>query len=100
MPVDERARHRLFDKLEAVLGTEEASILMEHLPPVGWADVTTKRDLDALGESLRQSMDTFEQRVLATMRAEMIQQTRTVVFAMLTLFVSSGGLALAAARLL
>jgi hypothetical protein len=100
MPVDERARHRLFDKLEAVLGTEEASILMEHLPPVGWADVATKRDLDALGDSLRQSMDTLEQRVLATMRAEMIQQTRAVVFAMLTLFVSFGGLALAAARLL
>ena len=100
MPVDERARHRLFDKLEAVLGTEEASILMEHLPPVGWADVATKHDLDALGELLRQSIDTLEQRVLATMRAEMIQQTRTVVFAMLTLFVSFGGLALAAARLL
>ena len=99
MPVDERARPRLLDKLEAVLGTEEAAILMEHLPPVGWADVATKRDLDVLGESLRQSMETFEQRVLATMRAEMIQQTRTIVFAMLTLFVSFGGLALAASRL-
>jgi len=99
MPVDERARHRLFDKLEAVLGTEEAAILMEHLPPVGWADVATKRDLDALGELLRQSIDTLEQRQLATMRAEMIQQTRTVVFAMFALFVSFGGLAIAAARL-
>jgi hypothetical protein len=100
MPVDERARHRLFDKLEAVLGTEEAAILMEHLPPVGWADVATKHDLDALGELLRQSIETLEQRQLATMRLEMIQQNRTEVIAMLTLFVSYGALALAAARLL
>jgi hypothetical protein len=26
----------------------DAATLIEHLPPVGWADVATKRDLDAL----------------------------------------------------
>ena len=38
----------MYLKLEEVLGAEEAETLMEHLPPVGWADVATKRDLDHL----------------------------------------------------
>ncbi|MGH8899182.1 MAG: hypothetical protein ACRDZ4_19680 [Egibacteraceae bacterium] len=47
MVVDERARHELFDRLEDVLGAEHAVTVMEHLPPVGWADVATKHDLSA-----------------------------------------------------
>ena len=52
MPVDERARHLLYRKLEAVLGPEEAGTLMDHLPPSGWADLATKRDLEALEANL------------------------------------------------
>src|SRR5439155_166358 len=50
MAVDEAARHKLHAKLEELLGPGPAAILMEHLPPVGWADVATKRDLDHLAE--------------------------------------------------
>ena len=53
MAIDERARHELYLRLEEQLGTEAATTLMEHLPPVGWADVATKRDLDQLGDRLR-----------------------------------------------
>lgn len=67
MIIDERARHQLFQKLEAVLGPDEANILMEHLPPVGWADVATKHDLDALAELLRAEM----RAVSAELRSEM-----------------------------
>jgi hypothetical protein len=48
MAITEENRHRLFQRLDQVLGPEEATTLMEHLPPVGWADVATKRDLDVL----------------------------------------------------
>lgn len=44
--ITEEARHRLYQALEQELGHEEATTLMEHLPPVGWADVATKRDLE------------------------------------------------------
>ena len=44
MVLDERSRHQLYLRLEAVLGPEAATTLMEHLPPTGWAEVATKRD--------------------------------------------------------
>ncbi len=34
-------------KLGEVLGAPVARTMMEHLPPVGWAGVATKYDLDA-----------------------------------------------------
>jgi hypothetical protein len=50
MPVDERSRHALYLRLEDVLGREEATTLMESLPPSGWSEVATKRDLEHLAE--------------------------------------------------
>jgi len=47
MSIDERSRHELYLRLEDALGPEPANTLMEHLPPVGWADVATRHDLEA-----------------------------------------------------
>ncbi|HEV2760949.1 MAG TPA: hypothetical protein VGV86_15425 [Acidimicrobiales bacterium] len=52
MVVDERSRHELYRRLEEVLGPEAATTLIEHLPPVGWADVATKQDLAGLEERM------------------------------------------------
>jgi len=57
MVISEETRHRLYRRLEEVLGPSEATTLMEHLPPVGWADVATKRDLDALEARMEARMD-------------------------------------------
>jgi hypothetical protein len=92
MAIDERARHRLYLKLEEILGPEEATILMEHLPPAGWGDIATKRDLE-----LR--LDATKHELIATFRQEFVRQTRTMIFAVIGAVASVGGLVVAAARL-
>ena len=52
MVVDERSRHELYSRLEEVLGPDAATTLIEHLPPVGWADVATKNDLAGLEQRM------------------------------------------------
>jgi hypothetical protein len=48
MAVSEKQRHELMKAMEGALGPEPAETLMNLLPPVGWADVATKSDLDHL----------------------------------------------------
>jgi hypothetical protein len=122
MPVDERSRHALYLKLEEILGRQEATTLMEHLPPVGWADVATKHDLDQLAAATKHDLDQFaqanqrehehlaevnrrehealENRLLAQFRAEFVAQTRTFVLSLFGAFLTSTGIAVAAARAL
>ena len=68
--LDERTRHEMYLGLEEKLGTAVADAVMQHLPPVGWADVATKHDLAALEERLGLRfavvdvrLDAFERRV-------------------------------------
>ena len=70
MAMTEETRHHLISKLEDVLGLEEAFMLMEYLPPVGWADVATKRDLELL--ELRIRLDFMQE--FGAFRDEMTQQ--------------------------
>lgn len=49
MAIDEqRTRQSLHSKLADALGVDEAALLMDYLPPVGWADIATKRDVEML----------------------------------------------------
>jgi hypothetical protein len=52
MSVDERSRHQLYQKLQEVLGAEEATTLIAHLPPGGAGRVATKEDLEAFERDL------------------------------------------------
>jgi hypothetical protein len=129
MAIDERARHRLYDKLEEVLGSEEATVLMAHLPPTGWGDVATHRDIEGLRaathrdiEGLRAAtqrefeavrfemgemekrMDlrfqTLEHKLTAHLESALRQQARTFMIFMASFGFSLAGAVIGAAKLL
>ena len=63
MAIDEASRHQLHRDLERSLGSASATALMELLPPVGWADVATKRDLDMVRVEFKGELDAMEGRL-------------------------------------
>lgn len=63
----ERRRHGLYETCREHLGEEAADTLMELLPPVGWADVTTKHDLQQATALLRTELHAE----IAGLRAEL-----------------------------
>lgn len=98
MAIDEQDRHELYTRLVETLGSGHARTLMEHLPPVGWADVATRRDLDALATDLRQELKAANHVTVATLRAEINAQTRLLFFSMLTVMLTAVALTFTAAR--
>jgi hypothetical protein len=93
---DERSRYVLHQRLERLLGADEAGTLMEHLPPVGWTDLATKQDLEReLGATRTYLTGTFRSELAQAISA----QTRTLVLTNLAGMVGVAGLVLAATRL-
>lgn len=63
MAVDDAARHHLHQTLDAAIGQADAVTLMEHLPPVGWADVATNTDLDHVETRIGARIDRVEAQI-------------------------------------
>jgi hypothetical protein len=95
MAVDERRRHLLYRRLEEVLGPDEAGTLMDHLPPVGWADVARQSDLLAL----RKDIEVLRAELDSKLESKLNSQTKTLVALMSGQVVAVAGLAFAAVRL-
>jgi hypothetical protein len=53
MSITEASRFQLRTAIGQILSEEAADTLMELLPPVGWADVATKTDLQHLHDELK-----------------------------------------------
>ena len=95
MAVTDEARNRLYNTLREKLGAEDATTMMELLPPVGWADVATKRDLDHLAVLTKRDIDRLGAELRAEWRRELLQQT----FALLAANTTLAAIAFAAAKL-
>ena len=85
MTITDQSRNQLYNRLEEVLGHDEAAVLMAHLPPVGWADVATKQDLAQL--ELR-----LELRIESAINAALVTQTRVIIFALLGAMATNAGI--------
>ena len=82
--------------------------LMESVPPMPWAELATKKDLEKLvtRQEFELRLDAMENRLIATFRGELNQlllymqsQTRTLLFTMIGTFVAFAGLVLGAIKL-
>ncbi|MGH2771766.1 MAG: hypothetical protein ACRDIU_01310 [Actinomycetota bacterium] len=98
MAVDERSRHALHTRLQKVLGEEEAVTLMELVPPVGWGEVATKKDLEGLRIETKEDFRALRSD-FRDLRLHMDGQFRTTLFSVLTLMIGLAGLVFVAARL-
>lgn len=92
MALQESSRNRLYNRLQEVLGRDEASDLMALLPPVGWADVATKQDL----AQMEARIDARFEALRSGLRAEMF---RSILIANSVSLMTMAGIAFAAARL-
>jgi hypothetical protein len=86
MPVDERSRHQLYRKLDELIGTREATTLMELLPPSGWGDVATRQDLRQQIQELRLELHADMER----MARRVIMWTSTTMVALAALAFTAG----------
>jgi hypothetical protein len=90
MPLDERSRHLLYRRVEELMGSREATTLMELLPPVGWGDVATKQDLNILRTEMQSLRHQFH--------ADMERLHRRVIMWTSSMVVAGISLAFAAGR--
>ena len=92
MSVSEPERHDLYEGFVGIIGRERAEVLMALLPPTGWGDVATRRDLEAHQRATESA--------LAAMKSDINAQIwRTAVVVNLPTLLAAIGIGFAATRL-
>jgi len=63
MAISEAQRFQMHAGLRAKLGDEVADTMMEHLPPMGWADVARRSDVERIDGRIDQLETRLDQRI-------------------------------------
>lgn len=92
MAVTEQGRIVLYRHFEEEMGEEKAKTLMDHLLPVGWTDLATTAELEAMGQTLRLE--------IAELRIEMHKSFKSHTLALMGLMVTLQGITIATVRLI
>ncbi|MDP4928302.1 MAG: hypothetical protein NWQ72_00790 [Ilumatobacteraceae bacterium] len=85
MSITEASRFQLRTAIGQILSEEAADTLMELLPPVGWADVATKTDLQHLRDELKDDMHALQLTIEATLEKRLHEQTKWLITTMIAM---------------
>ncbi|MSZ60411.1 MAG: hypothetical protein F2713_05680 [Actinobacteria bacterium] len=92
MSITEASRFQLRTAMGQILSEEAADTLMELLPPVGWADVATKTDIQHLRDEmqhlrdeLKGDMHALQLRFEATLEKRLHEQTKWLITTMIAM---------------
>ena len=68
-----------------ILSEEAADTLMELLPPVGWADVATKTDLQHLRDEMKADMRALQLTIEIAIEKRIHEQTKWLITTMIAM---------------
>jgi hypothetical protein len=83
-----------------ILSEEAADTLMELLPPVGWADVATKTDLQHLHDELKSDMLNLQLTIEVNVRKLIHEQTKWLITTMIAMNAVTVAVAVALSKLI
>ena len=100
MSITEASRFQLRTAMGLILSEEAADTLMELLPPVGWADVATKTDLQHLRDELKGDMLNLQLTIEVGVRKLIHEQTKWLITTMIAMNAVTVAVAVALSKLI
>ena len=100
MSITEASRFQLRTAIGQILSEEAADTLMELLPPVGWADIATKTDLQHLRDELKADIQALQLSIETTLEKRLHEQTKWFITTMIAMNAVTVAVAVALSKLI
>lgn len=82
MAISERARHELYEWFRENAGEDHAETMMDLVPPTGWGDIATRRDLELLEVRIHAEVAELRADIAERMRVQTLTMTTTTIAAL------------------